>query len=625
MSKLAPLPGHVSAPDPSIYWSDNYVTVDFETTTILKGSPLSPENRIVLACWTYLGVAKHCFGSEFDMGELVADIEASDFIVAHNAKFELGWLRRCGVDLRKIVVYDTLIGEYVRGGNRFNLVMLGLDACLKRYRLNPKVSICGLMLKAGIDTTLIPESWLLKYCYRDVAGTEELFLQQREILKDRGLIHIQYQRCLVTPALVDMEFHGMQLDDKMVHNKIKIEEDAYAKKTEELQRFMGGVPPSATLQKGVYIYTTLGFKVPRDYKGNQFLTKSGNGSTAADVLLRLKATTPKQIEFLKLHTEWAALHSDVTKYLRKFEQCCNEAAGLMRAIFNQCVSRTHRLTSSGFEFKVQFQNLNRSFKPVFTSRHEGWLMGEIDGAQLEFRIAAHLGRDKQAYEDITGGVDIHRYTASVLHEIPEEEVTREQRQAAKPDTFKPTYGGKSGTPAQERYYAAFAAKYHQLHAAQTEWTHQVLKDKKLTTEYGLIYYWPECRMTRNGYIIHSTNIFNYPVQGLATAEIIPIGLVCAWHRMRDMESFLVNTVHDSIVGEIHPDEEKLWHELGRTCFIDDTYTVLHSLYGVDLTVPLGAGVMVGSHWANKEAKASETVYEADPDHYIEAAHNGGMI
>lgn len=623
--KLAGLPAHVGSPDPSIYWSDNYVTLDFETTTRLKGSPLDVGNRIVLACWRIAGKDYSTFGSEYDQGELVRAVEKAQFIIAHNSKFELGWLRRCGVDLRKVVVYDTMIGEYIIGGNRFNLVMLGLNACLRRYGLPPKEDIVGKMLKAGIDTADIPESWLLKYCKRDVEACEELFLQQRESLMSRGLIHLQYQRCLVAPALADMEFSGMQLDASIVEASIKETEDQYAKSTAYLQNYMDGTPPSSNQQKCVYVYDTLKFKIPRDHKGKPILTKSGGPSVAADTLDRLRPVTEKQREWLRLHKEWVTLHGDVTKYLRKFELCCEESGGLLKAVFNQCIARTHRLTSSGFEFKVQFQNLNKLFKPVFKARKEGWLVGEADGAQLEFRIAAHMGRDKQALKDIIEGKDIHRFSASELLEIPEEAVSGRQRQEAKEHTFKPLYGGRSGTPAQQRYYQAFAEKYKQIARTQKGWTHKVLDDKRLRTEYGLLFYWPGCAMTNSGYILYTTNIYNYPVQGFATAEIIPIALVCAWHRMADMESFLVNTVHDSIIAELHPKEIHLWHEIAQQCLIRDCYNVLRTLYKVNLTVPLGAGVMVGTHWANEEAKKGEVVYEAPLELYEEAARKEGML
>jgi len=624
--KLAGLPGHVSDPDPSLYMGDDYVVLDFETTTIHKGTPLVEGNRIVMASWrTPDGEIRSHFGSEFDQADMVAAVRGASFVVAHNAKFELGWLKRCGIDLRSIVVYDTLVGEYILGGNRFTYALLSLSACLERYGLAGKDDTIGQMFKAKIDTLDMPESWLQHYCERDVQATQELFEAQRSKLDKTGRLHLQYQRCLLSPALADIESNGMRLDEVAVDSAMAELEDDYAKLTSKLQDFMGGIPPSATKQKGAYIFDVLKFAVPRDHRGNPMLTKSGLPSCAAPVIERLRAKSQRQHDWLTMHKKWGAMHSDLTKYLRKFKDCCREANGFIRAQFNQCATRTHRLSSSGLVHKVQFQNLNRKFKPIFRARHEGWLIGEADGAQLEFRIAMHMARDPVGYKDIVEGKDIHRFSASELNEIPESEVTSEQRQAAKADTFKPTYGGKSGTPAQRRYYEAFAERYSALDKTQKGWTHEVLNKKVLTTEYGLKFYWPACKMTQSGWITHTTNIYNYPIQGFATAEIIPIAIVCAWHRMKDLESFLVNTVHDSIIAELHPDEVELWHEVAQQCLIEDCYAILQSLYDIHLTVPLGAGVMVGSHWNDKESKASEVTYQAGPEWYEFAAHEADMI
>lgn len=625
-AKLQGLPAWVTAPDPTLYWSDNYVVVDFETTTILKGSPLASDNRIILACWQGPdGCVRSHFGNEYEQGELVAACEAADFVVAHNAKFELGWLRRCGLDLRKVVTFDTIIAEHVLGGNRFNLHQLGLDACLARYGLDPKEGTISKMFKAGIPTEWMPESWLLKYCERDVTATHELFLLQRKRLRELALEAINYQRNLVTPCLADIEFNGMQLDEKVVLEMEKEYEDSYARLTDEFQRFCEGASPGSPLQMREFIYGTLGFRVPTDHVGRPLLTNSGDPSTKADVLDRLKPSTSRQREFLDLRGRWARLHSDLTKYIRKFAECCREDGGLLYGSFNQCSTRTHRLSSSGTKFKVQFQNFNRDFKPLFRARNDGWVVGEADGAQLEFRVAAHLGRDSVALRDIVTGTDIHRYTASVLNEVNEADVEGWMRQAAKPDTFKPLYGGYSGTPAQQRYYAAFKEKYAGVARTQVGWTQEVLANKHLVTEWGMRYYWPDTYMTQSGYIKNTTSIYNYPVQAFATAEIIPCALVAAWHRMKDMQGFLVNTVHDSIIAELPPEEIDTWHEIAKQCLIHDAYSMIQKLYSVHLTVPLGAGVMVGSHWSNKEAKASETVYEAPRAEWMEAAQTEEMI
>jgi len=89
---LAELPQHVVAPDPSIYLGDNYITLDFETTTELKGSPLAEGNRIVLACWKegQSGSINYIFGSEYEQAALLQAINRTSVVVAHNVKFELG-------------------------------------------------------------------------------------------------------------------------------------------------------------------------------------------------------------------------------------------------------------------------------------------------------------------------------------------------------------------------------------------------------------------------------------------------------------------------------------------------------------------------------------------------------
>ena len=91
--------------------------------------------------------------------------------------------------------------------------------------------------------------------------------------------------------------------------------------------------------------------------------------------------------------------------------------------------------------------------------------------------------------------------------------------------------------------------------------------------------------------------------------------------MKHLKSFIVNTVHDSVIAELHPDEVETWNELAKQCFIVDTYSTLRSLYNINLTVPLGAGVVVGSHWNQGE----EVTYEAPEEYWREAAEEAGML
>jgi DNA polymerase I-like protein with 3'-5' exonuclease and polymerase domains len=615
---LGELPAHVSAPDPSIYWKGDYIVVDFETTTLYKGNPLVEGNKLVLASWydSRDGSIKSTFGSEYSMDTLVADIQATSFCVAHNAKFELGWLRRCGLDLRNTVSFDTLIAEWVLGGNKYRQQQLSLNQCLERRGMEQKIDIISKMIKGGACPSEIPESWLQEYCERDVEACHALFLAMREELRELGLEAVNYLRNLVTPCLADIEFNGLQLDEGPVDELATTMDDEYARVTSRLQDFCEGAEPSSTDQMRTYIFDTLGFAVPKDHKGRPYETAGGVPSIAAPVVEQLRPRNAKQKEFLAKFFEWREYHSDVTKYLRKFRDCCREVGGRLRGAINQGATKTHRFSSSGLEYKVQFQNLNRRFKPLFRARNDGWLVGEADGAQLEFRVAAHLGRDRVALRDIVEGRDVHSFTASIIGC---------SRQDAKAHTFKPLYGGVSGTPEEREYYDAFKERYSTISTTQRHWALKVLDSKILDTEWGMKYYFPYAKLKESGWITGQTNIYNYPVQAFATAEIIPIVLVAMWHRSKDMQSFIVNTVHDSVIMELHPDEVEMFHELARQCFIGDTYSIISALYSIDITVPLGTGVMVGTHWGNKEAKQSEVVYEAPAEYWEPAAKKEGMI
>jgi len=624
---IGTLPDHVANPDPSIYEGDNYVVLDFETTVHSKGSPYDERNSIVLAVWEYGGVRKTTWGGEFDMGELVADCESADFIVAHNAKFELGWLERCGLDISKVIVWDTMIGEYVIGGNRWVFHNLSLQKCAQRNFNEGKVDVIGKMYKAGLCSTDVPESWLERYCVQDVALTHRLFRTQLETSIATDLLPIVYTRCLLTPVLVDLEKNGMQLDQQKVRSLYEEKEREYAEVQRSLDDFTGGINVGSPIQLREYLYETLGFvpvKKKQSGKWVNVLTDSGLLPTSADIVAKLKPTTSTQRDFLEIFIKYKGLFNELSKYLRKFDECCRVDEGALDAAFNQTNTQTHRLSSSGTKYSTQFQNFPRAYKPLFKARNEGWLVGECDGAQLEFRVAAHLGRDETALANILDpDFDAHVMTASYMEDTDYDELLAlhrsgdkgagDARQDAKSETFKPLYGGKYGTERQVRWYEGFRELYSGIADTQQGWIDEVLENKFLITEWGMRYYWPSTKMDRSGYVTNTTSICNYPVQAFATAEIIPLSLVCFWHRVKSsgLQMFIVNTVHDSIIVELPPEEVDAFHELAKQCLIEDVYPLLKQLYDVQLTVPLGAGVMVGPNWGSKD----ETVYQAEEKLY----------
>jgi DNA polymerase I len=613
-AELGRLPIWVREPDPSVYSWGVPLFLDFETTILDKGSALTAENRIVLACWKlgWDGEVMHKWGGQYDQKELLDDLKMASFVVAHNAKFELQWLARCGVDLHELLVYDTMLAEYVIGGNRWKTERLSLELTATRHGLPGKVGLVSRMIKAGICPSEIPQPWLLKYCERDVALLPSVMTKQLDAMSGTRLLPVVYNRCLLTPVLADIETNGMWLDSSQIQPLWEETERKYAESERRLNEIAKGVNWNSPKQVSAFLYDELKFPelmVKRRGTWVPIRSAAGGRKTDADTIAALVPKTEEQRKFKELFEESKELYTLLKMYLRKFNACCKDAGGVLYGSFNQTQTYTHRLSSSGAKYKVQFQNFPRQFKKFFRAPGN-WVVGETDGSQLEFRVAGHLGRDVAVINAVANGEDVHSFTAQTLTVNGQET----DRQAAKTHTFKPLYGGSSGTEAEQAYYRAFKEKYPGVAKAQQVWINEVLLSKKLETEWGLVYYWPDTKMDRSGYITNTTSICNYPVQAFATAEIIPISLVCMWHRLKrsKYQMYLVNTIHDSIVAYLPPEESEVFKALARQCMIEDTYQIVEKLYGIKLIVPLGCGIKIATHWA---ATKDETKYEAPAELY----------
>lgn len=602
------LPAFVEFPDPDVYLRNNYVVLDFETTNREHGTALDDGNALVLACWRVgrehrafahggPGTRHAKWGDEFTQGELLAGIGSADFIVAHNTKFELQWLKRCGVDLRTVLPYDTMIGEKVLAGNR--RIALSLDDTAKRRKMGHKDHLASLLIKAGVSCEHIPERILDSYCHQDVALTERIFLAQRAELHEQNLLPVAYCRNIVTPVLADTEFNGMQLDRERVDVVYAEYSEKYGRLEEEFSKMTGGINVKSGKQLATYIYDVLRFDELTDHKGRLLRTPKstrfpeGQRKTDKLTLPLLKASTKEQRAFIKLTSELVKLKTPLQNLNKMHEICeANPENPLVQASYNQTVTQTDRLSSTGRgDGGFQFHNFDRAFKRLFKARRRGWKMVEGDAPQLEFRSAAYLGNDPVAKRDIQEGVDVHAITASTLGT---------DRQAAKPFTFKPLYGGNSGTPRQRKYFEYFRTRYERIYRTQESWTMRVARDKFFVTPWGLKFYWPDTSIQSSGYVTNTTQIFNYPIQSLATADIIPLTLVLVWHRIAELgeDCLLVNTVHDSIISEVRDEIVPAYKQILVDCFTRDIYPMLERLYGMKFDVPLGVGIKSATHWGD---------------------------
>lgn len=267
------------------------------------------------------------------------------------------------------------------------------------------------------------------------------------------------------------------------------------------------------------------------------------------------------------------------------------------------VRLTQHMTSTGrFSGRdPNMQNMPRGgtfpVKKVFVSRWDGGKIMEADFAQLEFRVAAYLSQDEVAMKEVKEGFDVHSYTAKIISEAGQ----ATSRQEAKAHTFAPLYGatGYGRTPAEAAYYEHFTEKYKGIARWHRELATEVLTHRKITTPSGRQFSFPDVKRRKNGTITHFTAVKNYPVQSFATADIVPAVLLEIKSAISELNSCIVNSVHDSIVIDVHPNEEQQVLDV-ITCVNGKLKSIIDTRFNIDFNVPLALEAKIGVNWLDQK-------------------------
>ena len=325
---------------------------------------------------------------------------------------------------------------------------------------------------------------------------------------------------------------------------------------------------------------------------------SANGfSTSKDKIQQLIGTakTHKKddaVSFLQDYLRYSAIRSYLSTFVDGIG-IYSKDDGFLHATLTQSVTATGRF--SGKEPNMQNMPRGGTFpvKRVFVSRWKGGQICEADFAQLEFRTAAYLAQDETAMEEINTGFDVHSYTAKVISDAGQPTT----RQQAKEHTFAPLFGatGYGRSKAEEAYYIQFIDKYKGIAAWHKNLGEEAMRFNKITNVSGRQYAFPDISRRSNGSVTHFTMIKNYPVQGFATGDVVPVVLNEMYKRLEPMQSCLVNTVHDSTVIDIHPDEVD--QVLGMVNDMNEGLTdLVESVYGIRMNVPLLLEAKIGPNW-----------------------------
>lgn len=272
------------------------------------------------------------------------------------------------------------------------------------------------------------------------------------------------------------------------------------------------------------------------------------------------------------------------------------------------------------------------------SRFENGRILEIDYSQLEIYVLAHLSGDAQLKRDLLSGADLHAISAERLFGP---RWTPADRKVAKQLSFQLQYGAGYKSMAAtnnideelakkfiENYYDRYpdVKKYQDGLAARAKIERQRIGDKrtakgypagtwKYVSETNRIYTFVEtdapdwmAQPKYGGAAVHTsfspTKVKNYPNQGMATGDIVPMMLgvlhraLIAWNKkhFKKTEVVFVNTVHDSFVFDCSREQYARAWWATASLILKETPKYCKDILGFEFNMPLNCDAEIGTNW-----------------------------
>ena len=374
-----------------------------------------------------------------------------------------------------------------------------------------------------------------------------------ELRRDPALVDI-YERIEMPlfPVLGAMEERGIRIDVDLLRSMSKSMGEQLATLETEIYKEAGTeFNINSPMQLGHILFEKLQYPVIKKTK----TTKSY--STSVEVLEELATHGYAVPQLILQHRE---LHKLKGTYVDALPQIVG-SDGRVHTTFNQAVAATGRLSSSD----PNLQNIpirtqtGREIRKAFVA-DEGWSLLSADYSQVELRILAHISKDESLIETFRRNDDIHRATASKMFNIAPEELTAEQRRAAKTINFGVLYGMSAfrlsnelniSTAQAKDWIDAYFSRYPKIHEYLERTLAEARETGKVTTLFGRVRYIPEIHnrsFTVRGNAERMAT--NAPIQGTA-ADILKMAMIALEANLQRHGSGarMLLTVHDEIVIE----------------------------------------------------------------------------
>ncbi len=503
----------------------------------------------------------------------------------HNAKYDAHVFANEGVHLAG-VTEDTMLQSYVlESHRRVNLQELG-ERWLGRGGVAYE-DICGKGAKQiGFDEVEVEKA--AHYACEDADFTWQLHqILRPRIAAEPGLERIYQLEIRCSDVLTTIERNGVKLDahalamqsHELGQQMLEIEAKVYE---------LAGQPfnLNSPKQLGEILFQRMGLPIVRK-------TASGAPSTDEEVLTKLAQDYPLPALIL----EYRGLSKLKSTYTDKLPKMINPGTGRVHTRYAQAAVITGRLASSD----PNLQNIpvrtaeGRRVRTAFVA--SGGKIVSADYSQIELRVMAHMSDDENLRGAFIENLDIHRATASEVFGVALENVSSEQRRAAKAINFGLIYGmGEFGLAsnlgitrdAAKAYIDRYFTRYPGVARYMDTIRAQAADQGFVETVFGRRIWLPDLRGAKGPRRAAAERAaINAPVQGTA-ADLIKMAMVAVddWLRAENMQARLVMQVHDELVLDVPADEVE---------------AVAGNLPGLmskvaELSVPLVAEVGLGTNW-----------------------------
>ncbi|MGI6625107.1 MAG: DNA polymerase I [Limnochordia bacterium] len=502
-------------------------------------------------------------------------------------KDKLGALRE-GLSGQELYATNGKEILHLLGAEGSDLVSFDLELAL--YCLDPErrwdlAAICARFGQP--QTNLSPKEPTYPGAYLKVFQGVADQVKEELTTDDLWSLYAKLELPLLT-VLAQMEAYGILLDP----HKIASISGELAETLEKLTRAIHGEAGEAfninsPKQLGAILFDKLGLPVLKR-------TKTGP-STSAEVLEEL-SDHPIVASVLE-YRQVAKLKSTYTDSLAEL---IHPETKRIHTTFNQTVTATGRLSSTHPNLQnIPVRSLEgRRIREAFVAP-PGYLLLSADYSQIELRLLAHLSGDPVLLEAFRSGLDIHAQTAAEVFGLSLEEVTPEQRNAAKAINFGIIYGissfglakGINLTRAEaQSYIDSYFLRYPLVKSYLDGLVELGRRQGYVTTLAKRRRYLPNLK-SRNFALRNfaARTAMNTPIQGSA-ADLIKLAMLKVHGALKEsgLKSRLLLQVHDELVLEVPQDELPLAAQLVKE--------EMEEVYPLD--VPLKVGVSYGPNWSD---------------------------